>query len=101
MAHNPQKTQFLKALGDDIRRIRMSLGWPQRMLAHLALASNNWVHISQVERGETGMDMIKYLTLMWNMRVECPDHPAVALAKMLLPPDLKAGYIWDGQDEAT
>jgi hypothetical protein len=43
--------------------------------------------ISKLECGVSGIDMFGYLRLMWFYRDLAPSHPAVVLAKRLLPPE--------------
>lgn len=98
---NPQKTQFLKTLGNDVRKVRMDADLTCERVAELLTVHANRDQISKLERGIAGMDMMRYLTMMWLLRVHAPDHPAVALARRLLPPDVLAGDIWEASNEAV
>ena len=90
---NPNKIAFNKALGADMRRLREKT---EQTLDFVAMVVDPDVRsrdrLSKVERGLSGISMYDYLRIMWFFRdVAPPDHPAVALARMLLPRETLAG----------
>ena len=90
---NPNRVSFNKALGGDMRRLREKT---EQTLDFVSMVVDPDVRsrdrLSKVERGVSGIDMYDYLRIMWFFRdVAPPDHPAVALARMLLPRETLAG----------
>lgn len=87
---DPQKKRFLKTIGADTRQVRDRADVSCEAAARVLNSYGNRDRISKFERGVSGMDMFEYLKLMWWMRDFAPGHPAVALAKAMLPPDVLA-----------
>ena len=90
---NESKRAFLIAQGAQIRKLRKAAGYSCEYLS-MALnpATPSRDRISKVERGACGIDEYDYLRLMWFLRAEAgPDHPAVQLARMLLPAEALRG----------
>ena len=90
---NPNRVSFNKALGADMRQLREKT---ERTLESVSMVVDPEVRsrdrISKVERGVSGIGMYDYLRIIWFFRdVAPPDHPAVALARMLLPRETLAG----------
>lgn len=75
---------FSRRLGQELRQLREASGASQALVSDLF----GWTRdaISKIERGKTRLGMFEYLTLMQFYRDMEPGHPAVALAKRLLPP---------------
>jgi hypothetical protein len=78
------KAAFLKRLGADLRRIRRRTDISCEA-ASAVIGDPNRDRISKVERGASGIEFYDYLRLMWFYRDEDPMHPAVQLARILLP----------------
>ena len=95
MIQKPQKQQFMRIIGADTRAIREHAGISCERVAKVLNRIGNRDRISKFERGISSMDMFEYLKMMWWLRDFVPSHPAVALAKMTLPPDVLAGDYWD------
>ena len=89
---NPNRVSFNKALGADMRRLR---GRTEMTLDSVSMVVDPEVRsrdrLSKVERGVSGIDMYDYLRVIWYFRDVAPEHPAVALARMLLPKETLAG----------
>lgn len=100
MLPNPQKQQFMRTVGQDVRDIRIAADITCETVAKVLNSVGNRDRISKFERGVSGMDLFEYLKMMWWLRDFAPGHPAVALAKMMLPPDVLAGEFWDTGIEA-
>jgi hypothetical protein len=71
-------------MGADLRRLREEADISLQLVADV-LGSEKRDRISKVERGITGIDLFDYLRLMWFYQEFDPQHPAVLLARRLLP----------------
>lgn len=86
---NANKRRFLLAMGDDLRRLRGQTELSCEEVASVLNTTASRDRISKIERGVTGTDLFDYLRLMWFYRDIDPDHPAVELARKLLPPTVR------------
>jgi hypothetical protein len=99
-AENPQKAEFMRRIGADARKIREQTEATCEMVANVLNETNNRDRISKFERGISGMTMYDYLLMMWWYKDVEPDHPAVALARMMLPEDVKRWKLWTPQEKS-
>jgi hypothetical protein len=79
-----QRETFRARMGAELRRLREESELSLQMVADV-LGSEKRDRISKVERGITGIDLFDYLRLMWFYQEYDPQHPAVLLARRLLP----------------
>ena len=79
-----QRDDFRARMGAELRRLREESELSLQMIADV-LGSEKRDRISKVERGASGIDLFDYLRLMWFYREFDPSHPAVLLARRLLP----------------
>lgn len=86
---NVQKQRFLVTVGHDLRDLRERAGLTCEQVASVLNTTASRDRISKVERGVTGIDMLDYLRLMWFYRDLAPNHPAVELARVMLPNQAK------------
>jgi hypothetical protein len=88
MQRTPQekayRDAFLARMGGELRRLREEAGISLQLAAD-ALGSERRDRISKVERGVSSIDLFDYLRLMWFYQEYDPQHPAVLLARRLLP----------------
>ena len=88
MQRTPQerahRDAFQARLGAELRRLREEAELPLQMAADV-LGTGKRDRISKVERGVSGIDLFDYLRLMWFYQEFEPNHPAVLLARRLLP----------------
>ena len=75
----PEEHAFDRAVGADIRAMRMAADVSQESLAELL----NWNKdaISKIERGVNSTSFYDYLKLMMPFAHDNPDHPALDLAR--------------------
>lgn len=83
-----RRALFAKRVGQELRQLREASGLSQAFLADLF----GWTRdaMSKIERGDRPIGMFEYLVVMNFYRDLDPTHPAVALAKRLLPSVPKA-----------
>jgi hypothetical protein len=84
MTTRTPKADFRARMGADLRRLREEADISLQLVADV-LGSEKRDRISKVERGITGIDLFDYLRLMWFYQEFDPQHPAVLLARRLLP----------------
>lgn len=79
-----QRELLYQRAGQEIRTMRLAAGASQEMVADLF----GWTRdaLSKIERGIRPISLFEYLNVMWFLRSSKPDHPAVALAGLLLYP---------------
>jgi transcriptional regulator with XRE-family HTH domain len=79
-----EKAHFRARMGADLRRLREEADISLQLVADV-LGSEKRDRFSKIERGVSGIDLFDYLRLMWFYRDYDPQHPAVLLARRLLP----------------
>lgn len=89
---NDAKHDYLVTMGKELRLLREKAGYTCEFVASaLNPEQPSRDRISKLERGVSGIDQYDYLRLMWFYRDVAPGHPAVDLAKRLLPRSALAG----------
>lgn len=92
LGNNEAQKGYLHSLGTELRGLRERAGYTcEFVAAALNPEQPSRDRISKLERGISGIDQYDYLRLMWFYRDVAPDHPAVDLAKRLLPRDALLG----------
>ena len=82
----PQQAAFYKRVGAELRELREREGVTCEFVASIVEGDDtNRDRVAKMERGDTRIRLDQYLELMWFYRHHVPDHPAVQLAKLLLP----------------
>ena len=78
-----QRKIFRRQVGTELRRLREAYGLSQAAVA----GAFGWQRdaMSKIERGDSLLGMYEYLRLLAYYRERVPNHPAVALADLLLP----------------
>jgi transcriptional regulator with XRE-family HTH domain len=82
-AENARIGIFRRKVGQELREFREAYGLSQEEIA----TAFRWTKdaMSKIERGERPIDMYRYLRLMQFYARADPDHPAVVLARRMLP----------------
>jgi hypothetical protein len=82
---NEERKRFLQVLGAEVRAIRQAAGYKCEYVASMLNETASRDRISKLERGVSGIDLMDYLRLMRFYGDLVPQHPAVDLARRLLP----------------